>query len=105
MSDISEAFFLIAELHIAQGRPPINGAVVEYTAGNWRLVVNGDGKEATHNGNKIPPFSALAFWGDFPAGIFDPYGGIIAAGEAANERTLCEALRGEIEKATEGATR
>ena len=99
MPDISGAFFLIAELHIAQGRPPMNGAVCEYTAGNWRLVVNGAGKETTHDGNRIPPFSCLAFWGDLPAGIFDPYGGIIAAGEAANERTLCEALRAEIEKA------
>jgi len=44
----------------------------------------------------IAPFTAHVTWGGLPAGIIDAGGGIIAAGEAANEDTLCEWLELDV---------
>lgn len=40
----------------------------------------------------VEPFNMHITWGGFPAGTIDPFGGIIAAGEAANEATFIKWL-------------
>ena len=41
---------------------------------------------------RIPPCTCNVTWNGFPAGIIDPGGGILAAGDAANEESLREWL-------------
>jgi len=42
--------------------------------------------------DNISPFTLAISWGGFPAGILDYNGGVIAAGDAANEDTFIEWL-------------
>ena len=42
----------------------------------------------------VEPYKMVVLWNGCPAGIIDAAGGIIAAGEAANEDTLMEWLKG-----------
>lgn len=108
----SEVFCKIIALHEAEKRPPLNGTIAIYDiGGNWFIAVNGAENEQAFQRNardgvplpeaSIPPFSALVYWGDWPAGIIDPYGGCLAAGESANEDTLCAALDAAIASVAE----
>lgn len=102
---LSMAFWLIAELCSAHGLAPLNkhrGCVV-VEAGAWRITVNGHNRPArAHGGSRllIPRFTAMVEFNGWPAGSLNPYGGVIAAGEAANEDTLIEALRAEVLRLT-----
>ncbi len=42
----------------------------------------------------IDPFTAHVSWNGFPAGVIDPSGGVIAAGELANEEAFRAWLEG-----------
>lgn len=55
----------------------------------WFVRLNA-AREATDG---IEPFAAHIGWNGFPAGIVDPGGGVIAAGELANEGTFLEWLK------------
>ena len=59
----------------------------------WWCAINGhkEKMECSHGG-KVPGFSALIEFNGWPAGIVDPFGGIIAAGDAANEDTFITAV-------------
>ena len=59
----------------------------------WKIELNGHNEDM----DDVPPFSARIYYNGWPAGIISPYDGIIAAGEAANETTLIEALERAIE--------
>lgn len=60
----------------------------------WWMAVNPH-KEPTacSKGADVPAMSAVLEFNGWPAGIIDPFGGIIAAGAAANEDTLIAALK------------
>lgn len=92
-----EALVAIAELHQALGRPPLNGAIGEYQFAEWHVRLNGAGEEQ----DGIPPFTASIEFNGWPAGLIDPAGGVIAAGELANEDTFIAAARAEIARVKE----
>ena len=60
----------------------------------WVVKVNGHREQV----ESVPPFSALLEFNGWPAGIIDPFGGTIAAGELANEDTFIAAMEAAIER-------
>jgi len=62
---------------------------------NWFIAFNGH-KENKLTSTKVEVlgFTCYVEFNGFPAGIIDPSGGIIAAGEIANEDTFIEAIEG-----------
>jgi len=95
MNGLPEALAVIAELHDALGLPPLNGAIGEYQFAEWRVRLNGAGEEQ----DGIPPFTASIEFNGWPAGLIDPAGGVIAAGELANEDTFIAAARAALREA------
>ncbi len=62
--------------------------------GRWKLYVNGHRDPIPcSTGTVVPAFSAYVTFNGWPAGILDPWGGVIAAGDAANADTFREALQ------------
>ena len=99
----SEAFDLIAQLGIALGAAPLSkhtGCWEHAVDERWRVAVNGhrEGK-ATSTGEVVKPFTAIVWFNGWPAGLISPRGGVIAAGEVANEGTLIAALQRALEVA------
>lgn len=45
------------------------------------------------HGIEVPPFSVYVQFNGWPAGILDAGGGVLAAGEAANEKNFIDALK------------
>lgn len=91
-----EAFIRLLELGIALNIKPLNQqeACWEHAVDDhWWICINGH-KEARKNskGFAVPPFECVVEWNGWPAGMFGPGGGIIAAGACANEGTFIDAL-------------
>lgn len=87
---VSEAFFLCVDLAMKQGNKNIKDKLVDVTVDEtWSFRVNGHAVEK----DKIPAYHLSLSFNGWPAGIFGPKGGIIAADEAANEEALVAALR------------
>jgi hypothetical protein len=42
---------------------------------------------------ELPAMTCMVTYNGWPAGMLGPFGGIIAAGDAANERSFIDALR------------
>lgn len=92
---LCEPFILVAErfaeLH---GAPLPKGllSIGEETTGmeckGWRVRLNTTGEKI----DDVDAFTAKVEWNGWPAGILNPYGGCIAAGEAANLGTFLEWL-------------
>lgn len=73
--------------------PDHNGGIYERKIDDqWRVVMNGNKTPASHDGIELAPFSIYVEFNGWPAGVIDPGGGIIAAGEAANEDTFIAAI-------------
>jgi hypothetical protein len=97
---ICEAYALTAELCIAMNAAPVNQypecwelALDDY----WFLAFNGHNVPTNCSKSvKVPPFSVYVEFNGWPAGVFDPVGGTIAAGECANENAFLDALRARI---------
>jgi hypothetical protein len=102
---LSTLFLKIADFGLAtdgKGLSKLPGCWERQVDERWWLAVNGHDKEAlTSEGDPVPAFSAYIKFNGWPAGIVDPYGGLLAAGELANERTLMAALDGAIARAGE----
>ena len=93
---LSEATYEIALLAERMRVAPINQfpGCWEFTAGPWWVAVNGHRTlKACSKGPEVQPFSAYVEYNGFPAGNFNSFGGLIAAGQEANEGTFIEALR------------
>jgi hypothetical protein len=105
--EISEAFNDVALLIMALGEFPLHkheGCFVYQIDGQWRMAVNGhrEVKSGIDEGGayfEVPPFSCLLWYNGWPAGCFNPTGGIIAAGEGANEQTFIEAVKAATARA------
>lgn len=106
---ISEAFALICDLGMKDGIKPLNqheGCWTRKVGKQWWFAVNGLDRDmparsetgASANGEPfmVKPFHCYVEFNGWPAGEITPYGGIIAAGEAANEDTFIAALKAEI---------
>lgn len=97
---------LVADYAQAMGATPLNRHDACWDSridDHWRIVANGHRQEIQHNGVRVPPFSVYVEFNGFPAGILDAYGGLMAAGEAANARALARALRSATGRARTGA--
>lgn len=94
---ISEAFYEIANLAERLGVKDINvlpGCWEFRLDDQWWIAVNGR-KEAVKcsTGVMVEPVHAYVEYNGWPAGVLTPYGGVIAAGSAANEQTFIDALK------------
>ena len=58
----------------------------------WEFAVAGKEK-VTLNGTNLDPFHFAIWFNGWPAGIGNPFGGEMAAGELANEGTFIAALK------------
>jgi hypothetical protein len=101
MSDEQEPLFvLLSKLAVKDGVAPISNlkGCWERQVGDWWIAVNGhkEPMQHSHGESKLPPFECYVEFNGWPAGVFGFDGGIIAAGEAANEETFVAALEREI---------
>ncbi len=100
---ICEAFHLIGKLGSALGVKSIKdftGCWEHDIDEHWHIALNGHQETVkSSSGVEVAPFNCWVEWNGWPAGYLDPRGGIIAAGEAANEESFCDALRAAIAKA------
>lgn len=62
---------------------------------NWKIHMNTKPNEVLHDGVNLCPFGVAVEWNGFPAGLIAPGGGIIAAGDCANEDAFI-AARGKV---------
>jgi hypothetical protein len=87
---LSEVFALCVDLCQKRGHQTVKDQVVEVKIDErWSFKINGCRVEK----DLIPPFHLALTYNGFPAGICGFDGGVVAAGEAANERALIRALR------------
>lgn len=100
---VKEAFGAVAELCLALDAAPLTKypACWEHQIDSqWWIACNGhDEKKKCSREAEVDPFSIYVEFNGWPAGIFNPFGGVIAAGAAANEDTFIAAVK----KATEAA--
>lgn len=100
MPEKEPLFLLLASLAEKDGASPLNkheGCWERQIGEHWWIAVNGHkDKVACSKGAEVPPFNCYVEFNGWPAGLFDPMNGIIAAGEAANEETFAAAIEAEI---------
>jgi hypothetical protein len=83
---------VLVDLGSVAGFIPLNqhpGIVRFNVDDSWKLSMNGH----TETIEQVPPFSVYVEFNGWPAGIIDPSGGCIAAGQLANLDTLLTAMR------------
>jgi hypothetical protein len=102
---IYEAFDKIAALGCLAGAAPLSqfAACWEYQVdAQWRIAVNGHDvpKKTADDVQTVAPFECYVEYNGWPAGSFNPYGGVIAAGSCANEDAFIAALDAEIARLT-----
>ena len=94
---VTLVFVLLADYGNKNGAAPLTkfeGCWEKQIDEHWWIAMNGHTEPMKcSRGHKVPPFNCYVEFNGFPAGIMDPYGGIIAAGDAANEDTFIEALK------------
>ena len=101
------AFYKLCELCIALGQAPANKhpeCWVHQVNTLWAIAFNAhaDPKPCSL-GVTVQPFHCYVQFNGWPAGVFNPYGGQIAAGECANEAAFLEAMDAAIAKAQGGS--
>lgn len=103
---VSVAFGKLADLCIALGQHPLNkhaGCWEHQVDERWWVCINGHPEPRKNSdGFEVPQFDCVVKYNGWPAGMFGPYGGIIAAGDCANEETFIEALEAATKRASEG---
>jgi len=93
--DINDVWMAIAKYHKALGLPPMSemdAPWIRQIDKLWWMAINGSLNGVQVDGVVLEPFHAYVKFNGWPAGVFSPAGGIIAAGKAANADTFCEAL-------------
>ena len=100
MTEKEALFMLVAKLAEKDDAAPIHkfpGCWERKIDEHWWIAVNGHRDERLcSKGGKVPPFNCYVEFNGWPAGLFDPFDGIIAAGGLANEETFAAALEAEI---------
>lgn len=100
---------LLPLLVLALGAAPLNkhaGCWEHQIDESWRVAINGHREAHDVEGVSLPPFHIYLEYNGWPAGILHPLtGGLMAAGEAANEGTLIAALVRAIERANGNSKR
>ena len=94
---LSEAFFEIGNLAGRLGVEGINkfpGCWEHQVDDSWWIAVNTHAEKTTcSTGVDVPAYHAYVMFNGWPAGVISPAGGVIAAGECANEDTFIAALK------------
>jgi hypothetical protein len=100
---IAEAYYTVVELAAALGVKKINeleGCWERAVDEQWFVAFNGHKEPMkVSRGATLPPYEIYIEFNGWPAGVIGPDGGIIAAGDAANEKTFIAALKAAIEQA------
>ena len=101
MPDKKQLYVLLAALAVKDGVAPL----AENVAGCWEraiddkwwVAVNGTAMPLVcSTGAGVPPYTTYVTWLGWPAGLIDPYGGMIVAHPNANEDQLTDALQRAI---------
>src|SRR4051812_42178304 len=96
---IAEAMGAIADFAIGRGVTSINklpGCWEAKIDEQWWIAVNAHNVSVEcSKGFDVQPFSAYIEYNGFPAGEVSPSGGVIAAGDVANEDTFIAALKAQ----------
>lgn len=73
--------------------------------GKWKILLNASDQEVEirEGSPKLPPLNVYVEFNGWPAGIINPYGGVIAAGECANEDLFIEAAEDALGCTVEAA--
>lgn len=104
---ITRVFGEIINLCAALGAENINelqGCWEYQVDDQWFIALNGHSKPAKcSRGGEVEPFGCYVEWNGWPAGTMNPFGGILAAGEAANEASFIAALKAAAEAVKEPA--
>src|SRR5262245_53364305 len=96
LGDKAPLFLLLAELAKKDGASPISkqkGCWERQIGADWWVAVNGH--EAAHKcsrGARVEFGHCYVEHLGFPAGLFTPYGGVMAAGNVVNEEAFAQAL-------------
>lgn len=94
---ICTAFVEVCEYSYAMGARDINkkpGCYESQVDDHWWFAINPHGETyKCSRGASVPGLHVYVEFNEFPAGIISAYGGVLAAGEAANEQTFIAALR------------
>lgn len=94
---ILEAMEVIAALYMSIEDKPIKdhpGCWEHQIDERWWIAFNGHpAPKDCSTGETVPAYNAYIKFNGLPAGIMSPYGGSIAAGEAANETTFIESCK------------
>lgn len=100
MSEKDCLFILLAKLAEKDGASPLTkhaGCWERQVGEYWWIAVNGHRVPMIcSHGPSVPPIHCVVEFNGWPAGLFNPLGGIIAAGDVANEETFAAALEAEI---------
>lgn len=100
MSEKKALFEMICEIAIKDGVSQINkfdGCWERQIGEHWWIAVNGH-KDSVKcsRGADVPPFNCYLEFNGWPAGVFDPFGGIICAGSEGNEEAFASAMETEL---------
>lgn len=106
---LSLAFSLIADLALAMNAHPLNkhpGCWTHAVDAHWWIAVNGhsEPKPVVSSAGCTPtvePFECYVEFNGWPAGVLNPFDGILVAGKCANEDAFCAALTAAIALAAE----
>ncbi len=97
---VCEAFAAIADLCLALDAAPANrypGCWELRLDEHWEIAFNGHGESVrSSHGVAVEPYHCYVQFNGWPAGVFGPLGGTIAAGELANEETFLAAVRSRM---------
>jgi len=105
---ICEAFYKLAKLAEKDGIGPLNtlpGCWTRQIGKQWWIACNGhkqtmkaisqDGA-SQGDGVAVGPYQCYIEFNGWPAGFINPFGGAMAAGDAANEAAFIAAIDAEI---------
>lgn len=105
---MSLAVAKLAELVLAAGGAPLNkheGCWEHQLDEHWWIAWNGHREDRScSRAASVPPFHCFVEYNGWPAGLIQPYGGIIAAGAAANENTFIAAIEAALSKLKQGSS-
>jgi len=93
----------LSQAHGVESIKDLDGAWEIAIDDHWYLAVNGHEEPVTVEPDgmmevELEPFCFCVWYNGWVAGIFTPFEGEFAAGEAANEHTFVEAIRAHIER-------
>lgn len=96
---ITEAMMAVADYAQSMDMVPVNkveGCWENQVNEQWWIAVNGHQENKLCSKNiDVPPFTCYVEFNGWPAGYINPYGGVLAAGTAANEETFVAALKAQ----------